>query len=74
MAMDHNGGGELTDDALRHEIELVGELVVAASASERPLTDAEIDEALGIERDAGRGHVEVRQEPRGHRVLRRQQA
>jgi hypothetical protein len=70
MATDHSGGGELTDDALRHEIELVGELVVAASASERPLTDEEIDEALGIER----GHVDGRSEARGHRVLRRQQA
>lgn len=48
MTMDRPGGGELTDDALQNEIELVGELVVAASSSERALTDDEIDEALGI--------------------------
>ena len=48
MTMDRPAGGELTDDALQDEIELVGELVVAASASERALTDEEIDEALGI--------------------------
>lgn len=74
MATDHSGGGELTDDALRHEIELVGELVVAASASERPLTDAEIDEALGVDRGGDRSHPEAMQESHGHRVLRRQEA
>ncbi|WP_406832455.1 hypothetical protein ABEG17_06425 [Pedococcus sp. KACC 23699] len=50
MTTDPHAGAELTDDALQHEIELVGDLVVAASASERPLTDDEIDQALGIER------------------------
>jgi hypothetical protein len=50
MATDPTAGGELTDDALQHEIELVGELVVAASASEGPLTDEQIDLILGIER------------------------
>lgn len=50
MTTDPHAGAELTDDALQGEIELVGDLVVAASASERPLTDDEIDLALGIER------------------------
>lgn len=51
MTTDPHAGADLTDDALQGEIELVGDLVVAASASERPLTDDEIDRALGIERD-----------------------
>lgn len=50
MTTDPHAGAELTDDALQGEIELVGDLVVAASASERPLTEDEIDRALGIER------------------------
>lgn len=50
MTTDPRAGADLTDDALQDEIELVGDLVVAASASERPLTEDEIDRALGIER------------------------
>ena len=50
MTTDPRAGADLTDDALQDEIELVGDLVVAASASERPLTEDEIDEALGIQR------------------------
>ena len=48
MTTDPGVGGDLTDDALQGEIELVGDLVVAASASERPLTDEEIDQVLGV--------------------------
>jgi hypothetical protein len=48
MTTDPQSGGELTDDALQGEIELVGDLVVAASASEHPLTDEEIDRVLGV--------------------------
>jgi hypothetical protein len=48
MAPDPIVGTDLTDGALQDEIELVGDLVVAASASERPLTEAEIDEVLGV--------------------------
>ena len=33
------------------EIELYGELIIAASASERPLTRSEIDAVLGISRE-----------------------
>lgn len=39
---------DLRDVALEDEIELVGDLVVAATASTAPLTPSEIDEALGI--------------------------
>ena len=38
----------LRDVALEDEITLVGELVVAATSSDRPLTSAEIDQALGL--------------------------
>ena len=57
MTRDPHAGGELTDDALQDEIELVGELVVAASASTRALTDEEIDRVLGVKggRPASRG-------------------
>ncbi|GAA1885312.1 hypothetical protein [Lapillicoccus jejuensis] len=41
---------ELRDDALADEITLVGELIVAASASDGPLSAAEVDEALGVRR------------------------
>ncbi len=40
--------GSLRDLALEDEITLVGELVVAATASDRPLSPAEIDRALGL--------------------------
>jgi hypothetical protein len=39
----------VTDPQALAEIELYGELVIAASASERPLTAGEIDRVLGIE-------------------------
>ena len=55
MAGDPIVGTDLTDGALKDEIELVGELVVVASASEGPLSEAEIDEALGLNAEhAGR--------------------
>ena len=38
----------LRDVALEDEITLVGELVVAATSHDRPLTVAEIDLALGL--------------------------
>ena len=61
MTTDPRAGADLTDDALQDEIELVGDLVVAASASERPLTEDEIDEALGIER----GHQKSPEDAQG---------
>lgn len=48
MTPDPYVGAELTDGPLQDEIELVGDLVVAASASEGPLSEAEIDEVLGL--------------------------
>lgn len=48
MSTNPRVGTELTDGDLRDEIELVGDLVVAASASEGPLSDDEIDEVLGL--------------------------
>lgn len=50
MAPDPIVGADLTDGALQDEIELVGDLVVAASASEGPLSEDEIDEVLGVDR------------------------
>jgi hypothetical protein len=41
-------GHVLHDDALDDEIALVGELVVAATSSEVPLSLDEIDHALGL--------------------------
>ena len=38
----------LTDDDLQSEIELVGDLVVAATSSEGPLPQEEIDRLLGV--------------------------
>ena len=63
MAPDPIVGMDLTDGALQDEIELVGDLVVAASASDGPLSEAEIDEVLGIAqtRHAGATDAQGRQ-------------
>ena len=37
------------DDELAGEIELYGDLVVAASSQEQPMTAVEIDSALGLD-------------------------
>ncbi len=47
----------LTDEELSTEIELVCALVIAAAEHNGPLTEAEIDRALGIDRGALRAHV-----------------
>lgn len=44
------GLGDLTDEALRAEIELIGELVVAASACPGRMGLAELDSILGVRR------------------------
>jgi hypothetical protein len=50
--------GRVTHDQLLHdavafeEIELYGDMVIAASAHERPLTYEELDTALGLVRSA----------------------
>lgn len=41
----------LTDGELQSEIELVGDLVVAATSSEGPLPQEEIDRLLGLKAD-----------------------
>ena len=48
LPQDDETDPELRDDELRAEIELVSELVLAASASDAPLSPAEIDRALGL--------------------------
>ena len=72
MSPDPILGTDLTDGALQDEIELVGELVVAASASEGPLTEDEIDAVLGITRGHGVGRDDLRRT--GKRALRAQRA
>jgi hypothetical protein len=42
---------ELRDTALHEEIELVGQLVVAATSTPHRLSQQEIDKVLGVERD-----------------------
>ncbi|MEO6790216.1 MAG: hypothetical protein ABI249_01090 [Ornithinibacter sp.] len=42
------GDRELRDEALEGEIELVGELVLAAAAAEGPMRQEQIDELLGV--------------------------
>jgi hypothetical protein len=44
--------GDLLDVALADEIELVSDLVVAASSSPRHFTPDEVDELLGVPHDA----------------------
>jgi hypothetical protein len=45
-----SGDGRLQDPQVLDEIELYGELVIAASSSEEPLSRDEIDRVLGLER------------------------
>jgi hypothetical protein len=40
---------DLTDDDLESEIELVSRLVVAATSSDRPLRQDEVDHLLGVD-------------------------
>jgi hypothetical protein len=44
-----NTDTRLQDPLVLDEIELYGELVIAASASERPLSQDEIDRVLGLD-------------------------
>jgi hypothetical protein len=45
--------GDLLDVALADEIELVSDLVVAASSSPRHFTPEEVDELLGVQGGSG---------------------
>ena len=48
MAAADAHGDNLTDDELQGEIVLVGDLVVAATSSDGPLPQDEIDRILGV--------------------------
>jgi hypothetical protein len=51
MTPEEERSGDLLDVALADEIELVSDLVVAASSSPRHFTPDEVDELLGIPGD-----------------------
>jgi hypothetical protein len=48
MTPEEERSGDLLDVALADEIELVSDLVVAASSSTRHFTQAEVDALLGV--------------------------
>lgn len=48
----HNPDARVQDPLVLDEIEMYGELVIAASSSERPLSQEEIDRVLGLAPDA----------------------
>ena len=54
MTPEDERSGDLLDVALRDEIELVSDLVVAASSSPRHFTPDEVDALLGIRVKPGR--------------------
>jgi hypothetical protein len=49
----HPTDTRLQDPMVLDEIELYGELVIAASSSERPLSQDEIDHVLGLDEASG---------------------
>jgi len=49
MAAAEAQGDNLTDGDLQSEIELVGDLVVAATSSDGPMAQDEIDRLLGVD-------------------------
>jgi hypothetical protein len=55
---DDNVDDDLTDDDLESEIELVSELVVAATSSDGPLDQDEVDHLLGVDPKEGRPAAE----------------
>jgi hypothetical protein len=57
MTPEEERSADLLDVALRDEIELVSDLVVAASSSPRHFTPEEIDELLGIDGDSGEAQL-----------------
>ena len=48
MTLEEERSGDLLDVALADEIELVSDLVVAASSATRHFTPAEVDALLGV--------------------------
>lgn len=59
---------DLTDETLQGEIELVGDLVVAASGSKGPMSEEDIDRVLGIS-PASSHPAEGTDTPERHLVL-----
>jgi hypothetical protein len=55
MTPEEERSGDLLDVALADEIELVSDLVVAASSSSRHFTPAEVDALLGVGPVSGSG-------------------
>jgi len=55
MTREEERSGDLLDVALADEIELVSDLVVAASSSTRHFTPAEVDALLGVVPVSGGG-------------------
>jgi hypothetical protein len=55
MTSDEAGTRDLLDVALRDEIELMSDLLVAASSSPRHFTPEEVDALLGIRPGRARG-------------------
>lgn len=51
-AHDDEFDANLTDDDLQSEIELISQLVVAATSSDGPLHQDEVDHLLGVDRKA----------------------
>lgn len=54
MSSDDPRANELRDAALHEEIELVGDLVVAATSADRRLSQAQIDRLLRVEQGGSR--------------------
>ena len=52
---------ELTDEELQAEIELLGDVIAAVSLFPRPLTEAETDQALGLQHPQPRIDESARQ-------------
>ena len=48
--MAHKADARLEDPMVLDEIELYGELVIAASSSDEPLSQEQIDQVLGLRR------------------------
>lgn len=64
MATAESRGDNLTDDDLQSEIELVGDLVVAATSSDGRLPQKEIDRLLGVHpEEDGPGQDKDRPDP-----------
>lgn len=60
MAVAEGHSDNLTDDDLQSEIELVGDLVVAATSSDGPMPQDEIDRLLGVQPDEGEADAQAK--------------